>query len=219
METYIFDIDHTLIKGATGIYFVREGLKRKYFSAFQLIKIPVVLFKYRMGFLKGSIVERDVPFMKGLTREILEDLGQSGFENYGVKAIFKEAENLIRNLQKKGSRIIFATSSFDYSVKPVAAYFGVDDVIASSFEFLEGFCTGYIEGRSAFGDSKKEKVFKFLKENNLKSEDCIFYSDSHHDIPLLESVGKAIAVNPDRKLKLRAHKEKWEILFFKKTSK
>ncbi|MBI9097195.1 MAG: HAD-IB family hydrolase [Spirochaetaceae bacterium] len=217
METYIFDIDHTLIKGATGIYFVREGLKRNFFSLFQLIKIPIVLFKYRLGFLKGSIVEKEVTFMKGLTKEVLEELGNQGFKNYGMTSIFRDAEILIRDLQKNNKNIILATSSFDYSVKPVADFFGIDDVIASAFEFSDGICTGYIEGRAAFGDSKKEKVLKYLRENSLDIKDCIFYSDSHHDIPLLESVGKAIVVNPDIKLRMRARKENWEILRYRKT--
>ncbi len=217
METYIFDIDHTLLKGATGIYFIREGLKRKFFSIFQLLKIPVVIFKYRLGFLKGSIVEREIPFMCHLSRDIIEDLGRGSFVNYCRKAIYKEAELLIRKLQAEGKRIIFATSSFDYSVQPVADYFGIKDVIASSFEFKDGFCTGYIEGRAAFGDSKRDKVLTFLKENNINSNDCIFYSDSHHDIPLLEKVGKPIVVNPDIKLRSKAVDEKWEIIRFKKT--
>ena len=217
METYIFDIDHTLLKGATGIYFIREGLKRKYFSIFQLLRIPVVMFKYRMGFLKGSIVKREIPFMQGLTREIIEDLGRGSFKNYGVRAIFKEAEELIRTLQKSDKKIIFATSSFDYSVQPVADYFGIKDVIASSFEFSKGFCTGHIEGHTAFGVSKRDKVLVFSKENNIDLKDCIFYSDSHHDIPLLEIIGKAIVVNPDIKLKRRASVENWEVIRFKET--
>ena len=219
METYIFDIDHTLLKGATGIYFIREGLKRKYFSIFQLLKIPIVLLKYRMGFLKGSIVEREIPFMKGLTRELVEDLGIGGFKNYGSNSIFKEASRIIKKLQDEKEKIIFATSSFDYSVAPVAEYFGIKDVIASAFEFSDGTCTGYIEGRQAFGDSKRDKVMEYAKTNNIDLKDCIFYSDSHHDIPLLEVVGKPIVVNPDRKLRIRAHKENWEILKFKETIK
>lgn len=215
MNTYIFDIDHTLLKSATGIHFIREGLKQKYFSLRQLIKIPILLLKYRMGFLQGSIVEREIPFMKGLTHSVLEELGRKGFERYGIHEVFRDAEALIRDLQSRSERIILATSSFDYSVAPVAEYFGIKDVIASSFEFNGDYCTGYIEGRAAFGDSKKKKVMKYLEEKGLDKRDCVFYSDSHHDLPLLEYVGTAIAVNPDRKLKSKARKNNWEIVRFR----
>lgn len=217
MELFIFDIDHTLLKGATGIYFIKEGLKRKYFSLFELLRIPIVIFKYRLGFLKGSIVEREIPFMKGMTKELLEDLGKGGFENYGINNVFEQAATLIKELQSKGVKIIFATSSFDYSVKPVADYFGVEDVISSAFEFSDGCCTGFIEDRQAFGDSKRDKVLTYLQKNNIDRKNCTFYSDSHHDIPLLEVVGKAVAVNPDRKLRSRAKRENWPIIRFSKT--
>lgn len=203
------------MKSATGIHFLREGLKRKYFSFFQLVRVPVNVLKYRMGFLKGSIVAQEISFMKGLTRDILEELGQNGFENYGIHQIFADAEKIIRDLQSRSERIILATSSFDYSVQPLADYFGIDVVIASSFEFKDGLCTGFIEGRSAFGESKKKKVIKYLNENGLKAEDCVFYSDSHHDLPLMEYVGTPIAVNPDRKLRMKARKNNWKIERFR----
>ncbi|MBN2657126.1 MAG: HAD-IB family hydrolase [Spirochaetales bacterium] len=215
MNTFIFDIDHTLLRSATGIYFVREGLARKLFFRRQLIRIPIVLLKYRMGFLKGSIVEREIPFMKGLTRRDLEDLGRAGFEKFGLPDIYRDAESLIQKLKEENKRILLATSSFDYSVRPVADYFGIEDVIASSFEFDGDFCTGYIEGRAAFGDSKKSKVMAYLEERGINKDDCVFYSDSHHDIPLLDYVGKAVAVNPDRKLKSFALDKGWEILRFR----
>ncbi len=217
MEIHVFDIDHTLLKGATGVYFIREGLKRKYFSIFQLLQIPIVMFKYRLGFLKGSIVEKEIPFMTGLSREIIEDLGRTSFNNYCINAIYKDAVAMVRKLQNDNKKVIMATSSFDYSVEPVAEFFGIKDVIASSFEFSDNFCTGYIEGRAAFGDSKRDKVINYLEKNNLELKDCIFYSDSHHDIPLLKIVGKPVIVNPDRKLKIRALKENWEIIRFKET--
>ncbi|MBB6479784.1 HAD family hydrolase [Spirochaeta isovalerica] len=215
MKTYIFDIDHTLLRSATGIYFVKEGLTRKFFQRRQLIRIPIVLIKYRMGFLKGNIVEREIPFMKGLTRKDIEEIGRAGFRKYGLSDVYEDAKNLIQNLKNQGSHVIFATSSFDYSVRPVAEYFGIDDVIASSFEFDGDSCTGYIEGRAAFGDSKKTKVMAYLEDRGINKNDCVFYSDSHHDIPLLEYVGKAVAVNPDRKLKSAAIKNGWEILRFR----
>lgn len=215
MKTYIFDIDHTLLKSATGIYFVREGLNRKLFFRRQLIKIPIVLFKYRMGFLKGSIVEREIPFMKGISRKDIEELGKAGFEKYGKSHVYKDARDLIDRLKKENQTVIFATSSFDYSVRPVADYFGINEVIASSFEFDGDYCTGYIEGRAAFGESKKSKVISFLEREGINPKDCVFYSDSHHDLPLLEYVGTAVAVNPDRKLKPLALKRGWEILHFR----
>jgi phosphoserine phosphatase len=38
-----------------------------------------------------------------------------------------------------------------------------------------------------------------------------FYSDSYDDVPLLERVGTAIAVNPDARLRRKARASGWAI--------
>jgi phosphoserine phosphatase len=43
-------------------------------------------------------------------------------------------------------------------------------------------------------------------------ENSIFYSDSHNDIPLLELVDTAVAVDPDDKLAAVAKEKGWKIL-------
>jgi phosphoserine phosphatase len=42
------------------------------------------------------------------------------------------------------------------------------------------------------------------------------YSDSVNDLPMLTAVGSAIAVNPDKQLKVYARAAGWKILDFKK---
>ena len=43
-------------------------------------------------------------------------------------------------------------------------------------------------------------------------EESLFFSDSINDMPLLEAVDKAVAVNPDQKLLAHAKLKNWEVL-------
>ena len=52
----------------------------------------------------------------------------------------------------------------------------------------------------------------FLKLNDLKIEDSIFYSDSINDLPMLEACGEPIVVNPDDNLKKIAIDRSYKIL-------
>jgi len=52
----------------------------------------------------------------------------------------------------------------------------------------------------------------WLAENGETLEDSYFYSDSHNDLPLLERVTHAIAVDPDPKLEAVARERKWDII-------
>jgi hypothetical protein len=54
------------------------------------------------------------------------------------------------------------------------------------------------------------------KERGFVLADCFGYSDSHNDLPLLQTVGHPSAINPDAKLRIRALKENWPIHDFRR---
>jgi phosphoserine phosphatase len=54
------------------------------------------------------------------------------------------------------------------------------------------------------------------EKNGFDLPHSFAYSDSHHDIPLLEAVGNPRAINPDTLLQLRAHKSHWPIHDFRR---
>ncbi len=46
------------------------------------------------------------------------------------------------------------------------------------------------------------------------SLECTAYSDSHTDLPFLETVGHPVVVNPDRELRATAARRGWPVLEF-----
>ena len=61
------------------------------------------------------------------------------------------------------------------------------------------------------GPAKLEAVIEMVAERALDPEQCAAYSDSINDLPLLESVGRPHAVNPDRELRRIALARGWPI--------
>ena len=55
-------------------------------------------------------------------------------------------------------------------------------------------------------------VSAIAQREGLDLAECAAYSDSSNDIPMLETVGHAIAVNPDRELARVARERGWEII-------
>ena len=53
-----------------------------------------------------------------------------------------------------------------------------------------------------------------IAQSGHEPTDCSFYSDSIHDLPLLESVGHPVAANPDRRLRKEARRRGWDIVDF-----
>ena len=210
-----FDVDHTLTKRSSGRHFIIMGIKRHIFPLRYLFSIPFYYLYYRYGNIKVSLMEQGFPQLKGIKKETLENLSKESFSKRLLYDIYPEAKILIDTLKKQRREIVFATSSLEIIVKPLAEYLKVENIIANTLEYKESECTGAFEEAPIFGKSKKERVLKFIKERGFSPSDCSFYSDSIHDLPLLEAVGKPVAVNPDFRLKRIAKTKGWKIINFK----
>ncbi len=214
---HIFDVDHTLIRTSTATCFLREGLDRGYYGLASLASVPLHLRRYRRGRMKDGIMEREIPFVKGLSRAELEDWGRAAFERFGKRRIFLGARELIERLKAEGARIILATSSVDILIDPIAEFLGIEERVTSRLAYEGDICTGRLESGAAFGSSKLEKTMAFMAERGLSLAAASFYSDSSFDLPLLEAVGRPVAVNPDAKLERVAISRGWAMLRFKRT--
>jgi phosphoserine phosphatase len=99
---------------------------------------------------------------------------------------------------------------------PIAALFGVHHLIATEPEKnAKGQFTGRVSGTPSFREGKILRVDEWLSELNHSwhdFEETCFYSDSLNDLPLLERVKQAIAVNPDPTLRQHALTAGWPIL-------
>jgi phosphoserine phosphatase len=91
---------------------------------------------------------------------------------------------------------------------------GIDEVIATSLEFDGERCTGRFREPPLLGQQKKAKVLAFLEQRKVFPSDCSFYSDSISDLPLMDAVGRPVAVNPDPRLRLAARKRGWAVVKF-----
>ena len=213
---YIFDVDRTVIKKTSAEYFLRTALRGKYIRFSQIKGLLADLIKYKLARANNDFIENAVKKLCGLNNSDIEKISQICFEEKIKPNIFTEASSLINELQKNGEKVIFATSSFDFIIRPLEKYFCIEGSLASRLEYKDGVTTGNLDGKSLFGQRKKQAAMEWMSRNCIEAKDAVFYSDSYTDIPLLECCGYPVAVNPDRILKQKAIKSGWKILKFKK---
>jgi len=211
-ETHIFDVDHTISRHSTGIHFLYEGIRMGVLPLFPVMTIPAIYLKYRSGRMAHGRVRETIPGLQGKSCEELRRVARECFARRIKHDLFPSAVALIRSIVDRGGHVVLATLSVDIIVEPLAAFLGVDDIIASSFEFDDGICTGRFAGGPMFNVAKRDQVLQFLAERGRRLEDCSFYSDSINDLPLLEAVGHPVAVNPDRKLSAESAARKWSVV-------
>jgi putative phosphoserine phosphatase/1-acylglycerol-3-phosphate O-acyltransferase len=100
-------------------------------------------------------------------------------------------------------------------VRPLADFLGVEHVVCTRIDFDDGRATGRSSNPVCFGEEKRRQALDFLAAQGVAPDDCSFYSDSIHDLPLLTAVGSPVVVNPDVRLRRYAAKRSWPILSFR----
>ena len=106
--------------------------------------------------------------------------------------------------------IITATNRF--ITAPIAELFGVEQLLATDPEVVDGRYTGGISDIPCFQEGKVRKLSAWLKTHRQTLENSWFYSDSHNDQPLLEKVTHPVAVDPDEILRRHAAEYGWPVI-------
>jgi HAD superfamily hydrolase (TIGR01490 family) len=207
-----FDVDHTLTRRSSGGRYVALAMRRGVVPWRLLFVLPWYSLTYRLGIFRLRAYEEGFPYLKGLQRSTLEALARESFDSALKHDLFPESVELVRSLLKQGRRVVLATSSLDFIVAPLAIYLGVDDVLATALEFRDEVCTGRLDGMPMFRREKRERVLAYASSQGVQPSDCAFYSDSIYDLPLLESVGRPVVVNPDIRLRRIARARGWPIM-------
>jgi HAD superfamily hydrolase (TIGR01490 family) len=130
-------------------------------------------------------------------------------------ALHPQALELVQQHQQQGDTVAIVTATNELVVRPIAAAFGVPELIAVELERDSGgWITGEIAGIPSMREGKVVRVTKWLEGRGLDWLDVetTFYSDSMNDLPLLERVDHPVATNPDARLRPLALERGWRIL-------
>ena len=212
---HIFDVDLTVIKKTSALHFIKFALKEKIIKFQQISGLIIEWINYKLARPDINFIEKTVKKLEGLEKSELERIADICFEKKLKPNIYKDAARLIQNALKNNEKVIFATSSFDFIIKPLERHFGIESSLACRLEYSGGKTTGNLDGFSFFAGGKKNAARAWMESNNILPQDVYFYSDSYTDIPLLEYCGNPAAVNPDRILARYAKKHGWKIMRFK----
>ena len=97
-----------------------------------------------------------------------------------------------------------------FLVKEIGLKLGINVNFGTDPEYVDGKFTGKVLGRPNFSEEKVRRVEEWA--NGQEFEEIFAYSDSIHDLPLLEFSHVPFAISPDASLREVAAKRKWAII-------
>lgn len=210
----IFDLDNTLIGGdsdhAWGEFLIAQGLvdERSYRRA-----NDGFYHDYQRGELD---IEAYLRFaLAPLTRYShaqLQTLHQQFMREVIATLQLPKAQQLLQTHRERGDFLLIITATNAFITAPIAASLGVDALLASEAEIVDGRYTGEPRGIPCFQHGKVERLQQWLRDSDHNLAGSSFYSDSHNDLPLLELVEHPVAVDPDPTLEQIAASRGWPII-------
>lgn len=132
-----------------------------------------------------------------------------------LKAIAPAGREQIDWHRRQGHHIAIVSGATPYAVKPIAEALGLGDAfLATELEVIDGYFTGRIKEPACFGTGKVIRTQDYADAKQIDLKASYFYSDSATDMPLLETVGHPVVVNPSRKLAHIARQRGWPVARF-----
>lgn len=218
MEAAFFDLDKTVIAKASMVAFSgplhRAGLlsRRMLLRAAwgQLIYAQFGASPAKLDKLRDSVLRLTIGWDQAVIGQIVRETLVDVVE----PIVYDEALELIRTHRAAGRKVFIVSTSPEEIVAPLAQYLGVDEVIATRAELDDqGRYTGRTE-RYCYGAEKVVAMREVAERDGIDLAASYGYSDSATDRPMLEAVGHAVAVNPDRELLRTAKSAGWEVRRF-----
>ncbi|WP_454004714.1 HAD family hydrolase [Alcaligenes sp. Marseille-Q7550] len=214
----LFDLDHTLLPLDSDYqwadFLARSGRAGDPLEAVR--RNEDLMERYNQGLLTA---EESAEFMLGLlTRGTQEELlaWQDEFmQAIILPSITPAARELLAQHQDQGHLVAIVTATNEFVTRPIAAALGVQHLIATTPEMLEGRYTGKIAGVPSFQAGKITRVNQWLQGMGKALSDferSWFYSDSPNDLPLMEVVSHPVATNPSDRLRSVAVERGWTII-------
>ena len=215
MKLVLFDLDNTLLSGDSDFEWAqfligKDVLDREVYEARNL----EFLEAYRAGTLDiHAFLDFQLKPLSRHPRAQLDEWHEEFMEKHILPIISQKARDLVGSHQDDARAVVTATNSF--VTWPIAREFGIEHLIATEPEQVDGEFSGRVHGIPAFREGKVERLREWLTEHGLERDllkETWFYSDSLNDLPLLSIVSHPVAVDPDETLKEHALEQGWPVI-------
>lgn len=217
MNLALFDLDNTLLTSDSDFEWAQflieqQVLDREVYEARNLEFYE----QYKAGTLDiNQFLDFQLKPLSRHTRIQLNAWHNEFMTKKILSLIAPGAHKLINKHMLGGDLCVIITATNQFVTAPIAQALGINNLIATEPEQINGEFTGKVSGIPCFREGKIKRLEDWLDDRNLTWLSFLeswFYSDSLNDIPLLNKVTHPVAVDPDTTLKNHAKKNNWPVI-------
>ncbi|SDG43652.1 HAD-superfamily subfamily IB hydrolase, TIGR01490 [Sinosporangium album] len=215
-----FDVDNTMMRGASIYHFARGLAARGLFTSRDLFRFALGQALFRLGGSENPVHiaqarETALAFVAGSEVAEVVRLGEDIYDEAMADRIWAGTRALAQSHLDAGQRVWLVTATPVELARVIAQRLGLTGALGTVSETKDGVYTGRLVGDLLHGPAKAEAVRALARREGLDLSRCTAYSDSANDLPMLSLVGNAYAINPDAELREHARRNGWEIRDFR----
>ncbi|AOZ73172.1 hypothetical protein BK816_07585 [Boudabousia tangfeifanii] len=216
-----FDIDETLIRGASAFHVAKELYKRNFFGKRDIAFAAWHSFLYR---LLGEdrkridrVINRALNVMAGHSAAELDEIGANLYEKIFSHRVFPGTKEILQKHLDQGHEVWLISATPVQVSNLLAEKMGATGALGTVVKIDEqGRFLPELDGQIMHLKGKAQAAVRLSKKRGLNLPESYAYGDSINDLPLLQTVGHPSAINPEPLLRIVALEKDWPIHNFRK---
>lgn len=210
----LFDLDNTLLAGDSdynwSLFLIAEGMldakthherNEQFYQDYKNGNLDIYQF---LDFQLRPLAQHP--------KKLLDALHLKYMDTVIRPMMTQKAQDLVNKHQAAGDLCVVITATNSFVTKPIATAYGIEHLIGTDPEMVDGEYTGNVSGVPSFQEGKVTRINQWLEARAKKLSDfktSYFYSDSHNDLPLMKLVTNPVAVDADAALTAYAVQQDW----------
>ncbi|MBC7698788.1 MAG: HAD family hydrolase, partial [Bacteroidia bacterium] len=187
----LFDLDNTLLAGDSdynwSLFLIDEGLLD---ALTHHERNEQFYLDYKNGNLDiFKFLEFQLKPLSQHSKKFLDALHLKYMDKVIRPMMTQKAQDIVNKHQAAGDLCIVITATNSFVTKPIATAYGIEHLIGTDPEMVNGEYTGGVIGVPSFQEGKVTRINQWLEARGQQLSDyktSYFYSDSHNDLPLMK---------------------------------
>jgi putative phosphoserine phosphatase/1-acylglycerol-3-phosphate O-acyltransferase len=208
-----FDFDGTLIAGYSAAAFFKYRLRRGEISVSEVVRsVAEGLNIEHRGADVSALMSLGVQAQAGRDAAEMDTWARDVFSSKIAEMIYPDARPLVEAHLRKGHTVVVASSATRPQIQATADDLGIPNIVCTEMEVDDaGVITGELATPIRWGQAKADAVVEFAAEHDVDLGLSFGYSNGSEDLPMLESVGRPVALNADDDLRAAAEQRDWPV--------
>lgn len=215
-----FDVDNTLVRGASLYLLARKLHERKYFHLREILYFALKQLRFvargeHLGDIH-AIRDRALLLVKGIPVSEIELIGEEIYDEYVEPKLWRGTVSIANQHRAVGREVWLVTATPVEVANVIANRLNLSGALGTVVDREDGSYTGTLATPILHAAEKAQAVRELARQRGISLANSWAYSDSYNDVPLLEAVGHPVCINPDARLRAYAKRRGWQVYDFRK---